>query len=103
MNRLAPVVSEKSNPSRDRRLARGVWLCPAISLVLGGVVLILLGVNWRAAVIAAALLGCLVAAVWTIIANRSSKRAIERVSESHGRHLRDGECPLESHRRGGSA
>ena len=72
-------------------LARGFWLCPAISLVLAAAVLILFGVNWWAALVAAGLLGCVVAAVWTVIADRSSHRQIERISAGHRRHPRDGE------------
>ena len=60
---------------RTGLLARGFWLCPVISLVLAATVLIRLGVNRWAALVAAALLGCLVAAAWTIVAERSSHRA----------------------------
>jgi hypothetical protein len=74
-----------------RRLARGAWLCPALSLVLATGVLVMLGVSWWSAVAGAALLGCLIAAAWAIVAQRSSHRAIERVSGGGGRHRRNGD------------
>ena len=76
---------------REGMIARGFWLCPAISLVLAAAVLILLGVKWWTALVAAGLLGCLVAAVWTVVADRSSHRAIERMSVRQGQIPEDGD------------
>jgi hypothetical protein len=36
--------------------------------------LVVLGVSWRSATVAAVLLGCLVAAAWAVIAGRSGRR-----------------------------
>jgi O-antigen/teichoic acid export membrane protein len=76
---------------REGLLSRGFWLCPAISLVLAAAVLIGLGVNWWAALVAAGLLGCFVAAVWTVVADRFSHRAIERAAVSHRQIREDGD------------
>jgi hypothetical protein len=59
--------------------------------VLAAAVLILFGVNWWAALVAAGLLGCFVAAVWTVVADRSSRRAIDRAAVSHGQIRKDGD------------
>jgi hypothetical protein len=91
MNRSGPAAPEERIVRREGVLARGLWLCPAISLVLATAVLILLGFNWWAALVAAGLLGCLVAAVWTGIADRASHREIERASASQGQIRGDGD------------
>ena len=76
---------------REGLLSRGFWLCPAISIMLAAAVLILLGVNWWAALVAAGLLGCFVAAVWAVVADRSSHRAIEGLSISRRQIREDGD------------
>ena len=76
---------------RTGLLARGFWLCHAISIVLAAAVLILLGVKWWTALVAAGLLGCLVAVVWTVVADRSSHRAIDRAAVSHRQIREDGD------------
>jgi hypothetical protein len=91
MNRSGPAAPEERIARRGGVLAHGFWLCPAISLVLAAAVLILLGVNWWAALVTAGLLGCLVGAIWTVIADRSSHREIERASVSHGQIRRYGD------------
>jgi len=64
--------------AREGVLARGFWLCPAISVVLMAAVLILFRVNWWTAIVSAGLVGCLVAAVWVVIGDRSSQREMHR-------------------------
>jgi len=85
MNRPGPTVEGQLVGQRGRMLARGLWLCPAISLVLAIAVLVLFGVNWLVAIVAGGLLGCFVAAVWVVIADRLFCRRIERVSDHSGR------------------
>ena len=59
----------------NRLLARGFWLCPVLSLILGVALLIVLGVHWWTALVAAVLLGCPIAVLWALIADRLSRRA----------------------------
>ena len=59
-------------------LACGLWLCPTLSLLLAVAILVLLGVSWWTAVVAAVLLGCPVAVAWTLVADRLGRREIDR-------------------------
>src|SRR5438445_12953093 len=53
MNWSGPAAPEERVVRRTGLLARGFWLCPVISLVLAATVLIRLGVNRWAALVAA--------------------------------------------------
>jgi hypothetical protein len=72
-------------------LARWFWLCPAISFALAAAVLTLVGVSWWTALVAAGLAGCVVAAAWVVVADRSSRRALDRASARHERIRPDGD------------
>jgi len=46
---------------------RWLWLCPALGVVLAAVVLLLFGLSWRSALLAALLLVCPALLVWGIV------------------------------------
>ena len=59
-------------------LARGLWLCPVLSLLLAAGVLLLLGMRWWTVLIAVVVLACPITAGWVLLADRLSRREIER-------------------------
>jgi hypothetical protein len=81
MRLQGPAIGGQRVARRAGLFARGLWLCPATSLVLAAAVLMLFGVSWWAALVGAGLLGCLIAAASLVVADRSSHRQIERSSE----------------------
>lgn len=91
MRLSGPATGGQRGVRRAGLVARGLWLCPAISLVLAAAVLMLFGVSWWTAIVSAGLLGCFIAAVWIVAADRWSSREIERLPERFRRHPRDGE------------
>ena len=54
-------------------LARGLWLCPVLSLVLATAVLLLFGASVWTALVVGVLLGCPIAVAWALVADRLSQ------------------------------
>lgn len=76
---------------RSGVLARWFWLCPVISFVFAAAVLRLLGVSWWTVFVAAGLAGCFVSGAWVVVADRSSRRAVERALARCGQVRQDGD------------
>ena len=62
-----------SAPSTWRLIDRLLWLCPALSLILAAALLWLVGLTLWTAVVAAVLIGCPVAVVFALLAERLGK------------------------------